>query len=231
MGDNKIPIEERYRYIGFDVFPKKAKPLFESPEEEKKFLEKVRGRTSKFFFLEREHSLIEVPTLTKAERVVILLCSLFILTGFFIFPVGSVYVKGIGNLSVSGLSLLLNLSSLSPILALGGTQILIITALGLAFLILGVLTGGLQLVAVLTSWKTNRGQTVSRFNRLGLFPVLFWVAALIVGMFSIPTPAWDLLGAEQLGKSFHTFRLISMTGVGLWLVFAGLIINSSIVGE
>ena len=230
MGE-KMPVEERFRYIGFEVFPKEAKPLFESPEEEKKFLENVRSSTSKFFFLEREHSLIEVPTLTKAERIAILMSSLLILGGFLALPVGSIYLDGVGELSVSGLSLLLSISSLSPYLALGGTQILALAILGTLFLVSGTILGALQLVTVLNSWKTNRGLTVSRFNRLGIFPVLLWMAALVVGLFSIPTPAWGLLGVEELGKSFDTFRLISISGVGLWVILAGLLINSSIVGD
>ena len=231
MGDNKVPVEDRFRYTGFEVFPKKAKPLFESPEEEKRFLEKVKSRTSKFFFLEREHSLIEVPTLTKAERIAVLLSSLLILAGFLVLPVGSIYLNGAGELSLSGLSFLLSLSGLSPYLALGGTQILALAVLGTLFLVSGTILGALQLATVLTGWKSNRGQAVSRFNRLGIIPVLLWMAALVVGLFSIPTPAWSLLGVEELGKSFDTFCLISISGVGLWVILAGLLINSSIVGD
>ena len=230
MGD-KVPVEERFRYIGFDVFPKQAKPLFESPDEEKKFLEKVRSRTSKFFFLEREHSLIELPTLTTVERALALLCSLLIVLGFLIFPVGNLYLNGVGNLTLSGLGLLLNLGHLSPYLALGGQRLVVVLALCLIFLVLGTALGGVQLVTLLTTWKSNRGRTVSRFNRLGLFPVLFWIAALVMALFAISTPAWELLGVEQLGKSFDTFRLLSITSWGLWIIMGGLLINSSIVGD
>jgi len=230
MGE-KTPVEERFRYIGFEVFPKEAKPLFESPEEEKKFLEKIRSRTSKFFFLEREHSLIELPTLTAVERVLALFCSLLTVLGFFIFPVGNLYLNGVGNLTVSGLGLLLKMGELSPYLALGGERVVIILALSLIFLISGVVLGGLQLATLLTSWKSNRGRAVSRLNRLGILPVLFWVAALSLALFSIPTPAWDLLGIEELGKSFDAFRLFSIASWGVWAILGGLLINSSIVGD
>jgi len=230
MGD-KLPVEERYRYIGFEVFPKEAKPLFESPEEEKKFLEKIRSRTSKFFFLEREHSLIELPTLTAVERTLALLCSLLAVLGFFIFPVGNLYLGGVGNLTVSGLGLLLKIGDLSPYLALGGPRVVIVLVLSLIFLLLGAVLGSLQLTALLTTWKSNRGQIVSRLNRLGILPVLFWIAALVVALFGIPTPAWDLLGVEQLGKSFDIFSFLSLASWGTWAVLGGLLINSSIVGD
>src|SRR5574341_2398344 len=230
MGE-KMPVEERFRYIGFDVFPKEAKPLFESAEEEKKFLDKIRSRTSKFFFLEREHSLIEQPTLTAFERTLALLCSLLAVLGFFVFPAGSLYLNGVGNFTLSGVGLLLKTGELSPYLALAEPRVVIVLALSLVFLVFGAVLGGLQLVTLLTTWKSNRGQAVSRLNRLGIFPVLFWVAALIVALFGIPTPAWDLLGIEQLGKSFDAFRLFSITGWGLWAILGGLLINSSIVGD
>jgi len=227
----KTPAEERFRYIGFEVFPKQAKPIFESPEEEKKYLEKVRRRKFKFFFLEREHSLIEVPTLTSLDRTIVTISSLLIVLGFFVFPVGTAYVDGIGNITVSGLQYLLNLGNLSAYLALVSQKAVILAALTGSFLLLAALLGLLQLVSVVASWKTGTGKTVTLLDRLGLVPVLLWTAALAITLLSIPTPAWALLGVDQLGQTFHIARLISLTGWGLWVIFAGLLINSSIVGD
>lgn len=227
----KTPVEERFRYIGFEVFPKEAKPLFESPEEEKKYLEKIRRRKFKIFFLEREHSLIEVPAITAFDKTIVLLSSLLVLLGVFVFPVGSLYVKGIGNLSVTGLQFLLSLGNLSYYLALAPIQLTILAGLAAAFLVLGAILGMLQLVILVVSWKSAQGRRVSLMNRLGLVPVILWMAALVLTLFSVPTPVWGLLGIEQLGETFHIARLVSISGWGLWAVFIGLIINRSIVAE
>ena len=37
-------LEERYRYIGFDVYPAKAERVFKDPAEEKLYLEKIKKR-------------------------------------------------------------------------------------------------------------------------------------------------------------------------------------------
>jgi Na+-transporting methylmalonyl-CoA/oxaloacetate decarboxylase beta subunit len=91
--------------------------------------------------------------------------------------------------------------------------------------------GALQLVSVIASWKSGQGKTVSRFNRLGIFPVILWAAALSLALVSLSTPVLGLLGIQEMGKSFGVVTLLSMTSWGLWIMFAALLINASIVGE
>src|SRR4030067_678406 len=153
MGE-KTPVEDRFRYIGFEVYPKEAKPIFDSPEEERKYVEKIRARASQFFFLEREHSLIEIPALTAFDRSVVLICSFLAILGFFVFPVGKVYVEGVGQLSGTGLGSLLNLGNLTDYLGLVSQQVALIAGLGAGFLVLGLLVAALQLFTLFSTRKS-----------------------------------------------------------------------------
>jgi hypothetical protein len=228
---DQTPAEERYKYIGFDVFPKKSKPIFDSPEDEKKHLEKVHNRKLGLFSLEREHSLIEVPILNAFDKSLVLSLSIAVLLCLFVFPVANAYVKGVGEVSYSGLQLLLNFQKFSYYLAFSAPQVMAATALTLAFIVIGGIVALIQLVTVLTVWKVPNPRRLEKANRLGVFPVLLLLAALIASLFSVPTPVWSLLGVEELGKNYNIITFISLSSWGLWLMLAGLIMNSSVVAK
>lgn len=228
---DQTPAEERYRYIGFDVFPKKSKPIFDSPEDEKKQLEKVRSRKLGLFSLEREHSLIEVPVLSAFDKTLVLSLSIAVLLSILVFPVANVYVKGIGEISYSGLQLLLNFQTFSSYLAFAAPQVTVAIALALAFIVLGGVIALIQLITVLTVWKSQNSRGLERVNRLGILPALLLLAALTTSLFSVPTPVWSLLGVDELGTNFNIITFISLTSWGLWLMLAGLIMNSSVVAK
>lgn len=72
-GDGVKP-EDRYRYIGFGVFPGKPDRFWQSDAEAKQYAEKVRAEIGESI-LHRDFSLLETETMSVADRWIITLSS------------------------------------------------------------------------------------------------------------------------------------------------------------
>lgn len=91
----KVPEEDRFKYIGFEIYPGKPRQFWENEEEKKNYLEDIRRKKSSSSLLEREHSLIKMVLFSKTDKVVLTIASIFMVLGVFL-PWFS--IKGIGLL-------------------------------------------------------------------------------------------------------------------------------------
>lgn len=72
--DDGVKPEDRYRYIGFQVFPEKTETFWKSDAEAQQFATKVRAGVGESV-LHREFSLLETATMGKADKWVLTLSS------------------------------------------------------------------------------------------------------------------------------------------------------------
>ncbi|MGD8921729.1 MAG: hypothetical protein PVH24_00645 [Candidatus Zixiibacteriota bacterium] len=82
--EKRIDERQRFRYIGFEVFPGKPKDLFRSDAEKAKYIEDIQQKRSEGQLL-RDHSTLTEERVTTGERVVLAVVSLIILATLF-FP-------------------------------------------------------------------------------------------------------------------------------------------------
>jgi len=85
----KINEKERWKYIGFDVFPKEPKDLFQSEEEKKKLVEQVRARLAHHEHLRSDCTLLE-ERVTAFDRIFLTIASVVMVLALFL-PWYSVY--------------------------------------------------------------------------------------------------------------------------------------------
>ena len=74
--EEKVTEETRYKYIGFDVYPKKPKKFWKSEEEKTKLLDEVKKKVSRTAVEERDHSLVRATVFTRVDRLVLTVASL-----------------------------------------------------------------------------------------------------------------------------------------------------------
>jgi len=79
----RIPDSQRFKYIGFEVFPGKPKDLFKSDAEKSKFVDAVIAKRAKGEVIREECILLEERVTTR-DRVVLAIASLVILVTLFI---------------------------------------------------------------------------------------------------------------------------------------------------
>ncbi len=223
--------EERFRYIGFDVYPSKSSSVFKDTAEEQKYLDKIRKRGTSWSALDRDFSLVNVPAFSSADRLILTVFSFLLVLSFFL-PWFS-FKWGEQTYSFSALTALLNVGKISDFVALGGPGAIALTILSAVFVISSFASGILNLLALFSKTKEPEAywKKLGRLTRLGYLPILIWVAVLIISLVGFRTPLWDLLGVSQLGEKFGIVNMISLTGAGLWLAFAALVVNSSVIRE
>jgi hypothetical protein len=81
--DQKISEAQRFRYIGFEVFPGKPKDLFKSEQEKSKLVETVVAKRSKGDIIRQECTLLEERVSTR-DRFVLAFAGLLILATLFV---------------------------------------------------------------------------------------------------------------------------------------------------
>ncbi|EQB63775.1 MAG: hypothetical protein RBG1_1C00001G1354 [candidate division Zixibacteria bacterium RBG-1] len=224
-------LEERYRYIGFDVYPAKAERVFKDPAEEKLYLEKIKKKEKSLPGFERDFSLVYVPAFTRADKIILTVFS-FLLTASFFLPWFSFTQMGT-KFSFSALTALLNLGKISDFIPLGGIPAIVIVILTAVFMISSFVLGVVNLLTIFSKAKDPERYWIrlKKFIKLGYFPILIWSMVLVISIVSFRTPVWDLLGIAQLGGKFTVFNLIQLSHLGLWMAFASLLVNSSIARE
>jgi hypothetical protein len=81
--DQKVSESQRFRYIGFEVFPGKPKDLFKSEQEKSKLVETVVAKRSKGDIIREECTLLEERVSTR-DRFVLAFAGLLILAALFV---------------------------------------------------------------------------------------------------------------------------------------------------
>src|SRR5262245_41970544 len=109
--------EERFRYIGFNVFPSKVPEFWKDEAERKAHLDKVQEAHGKFVPLSRSNSLVAARAISGTERWMLTVTSALMAISPFL-PWFR-FTRGSEKLYYSGISLLLNMGPIREYLALG----------------------------------------------------------------------------------------------------------------
>ena len=88
-GGSRIGDKERYRYIGFEVFPGTPKDLFKNDAEKEKYVDALKARRQSEDTLREDCKLLE-ERVSRGERIVLAVASIVILLALFL-PWYSVY--------------------------------------------------------------------------------------------------------------------------------------------
>lgn len=225
--EEKISEDLRYKYIGFDIFPKVAKDFWKSEEEKRRYLEKVKKEKSQAALSDRDHSLVKVSVFSKTDRIVVSIASFLLAISLFI-PWFSLRGENMHSTYI-GLGFIFKLGTLFGYAPLGG----FLLGLFLVLLLLTILSsfgaGVLNLVSIYR--KHNEQETylsnLKKTLKLNLIPLCLWMILIIIAIIGIPTPfAGVLSGVEALGDDFNVINFLALSSYGMWFCLPCLIINS-----
>jgi len=224
--EDKIPEDLRYRYIGFDIFPKKAKDFWKDEEERGKYLKKVEEGKSQATLLERDHSLMGASVFSKTDKIVLSIASFLLFISLFI-PWFSLRGENF-HYTYSGLSFIFKLGLLFDYAPVGGFLLSLFLVLLLLTILSSFGVGVLNLVSIykkhneLERYLANLKKTL----KLNLIPLSLWVILIIIAIIGIPTPfAGALSGVKGLGDGFNLLNFFALSSYGMWLSLPCLIIN------
>ena len=215
--EEKISEDLRYKYIGFDIFPKKGKDFWKNEEEKREHLKKVKEEKSQATLLDRDHSLIKVAVFSKVDKIVLTVASSLLAISLFM-----------PWFSFQGKSYL----GLSFVFTLGGPLGGVLPALFLILLSLTILSsfavGVLTLLSLFKKYGELEGYLadLKKKLKLNLIPLILWVLVLLVSIIGMSTPSGGALGAKGWGESFNVLTLFAISSYGMWFSLSCLIINS-----
>lgn len=223
--EDKIPEDLRYKYIGFDIFPKRAKDFWKDEEEKRKHLEKVKEEGSQATLLDRDHSLVRVSVFSKTDKIVLSIASFLLAISLFI-PWFSLQGENLHS-TYTGLGFIFKLGMLFGYAPLGGFLLSLFLVLLLLTILSSFGVGVLNLVSIykkhndLESYLTKLKKTL----KLNLIPLSLWVILIIIAIIGMPTPFAGALGVKGLGDGFNVINLFALSSYGIWLCLPCLIIN------
>jgi len=227
----KTTEETRYRYIGFDVYPKKSKKFWKGEQEKKNYLEEVKKRGFGSALAESGHSLIRAVVFTKVDRLVLTVTSLLLTISFFL-PWFSIRGEFFSS-QVLGFGFFLKMGTLFGYAPLSGSLFsvfIIIVGLTIASsFIAGLLT-------LLALYKKHTNPEVHLTNlkkklKLNFIPLALWGALIVTSSMGFSTPFADALRIDALGDSFTVVNFFMLSSVGIWLSLPGVIINCIKIGD
>jgi hypothetical protein len=213
----------RYKYIGFDVYPLKAKRFWKNTEEEKKYLEEVRSRKEHG---ERDHSVVYVSVFTPVERTILTLTSVLMILSLFL-PWFK-FSRGETVMSYNALQYLFKFGSLMIYSGLGGALMGILAVLFLLIIIVSFLLGIFNLLSLYgkDSLEERYLFKVKKTLRFNSIPFILWIVAIVLSIIGISTPLASALGTRQLKEVFNMVTLVSISGIGLWISLGCWVLNS-----
>ena len=223
--EKSVSEETRYRFIGFDVYPRKPKKFWKSEEEKRKLLEEVRRRGARTAVEERDHSLVRTSVFSKVDRMVLTVTSLLMTVSFFL-PWFSVRGEHF-SFKVLGVGFFLKLGVLFGYAPLSG-------ALFSVFVILVGLTiissFGAGLVSLLAIHKKQSDVeryliNLKRWLKLNLIPLVLWVVVMLISTVGMSTPFADALGVNGLGDGFTVVNFFLLSSYGIWLSLPSVLVN------
>ena len=221
MGKKEPDPDAIFRYLGFEVHPGKIKDFWDSEDEKKKYLQKVKEHGAGSSLLDRETSIRNVNLMTTVDKVFSLIGGAILIIAFFL-PVYSIDPEG-KAISGSAISYFINLPFLGSYASAGGVVMILAMVVFALYLISCPITGVLNILGV---FNKNRGdrylQTVKSYGRFTYVSIFLFIFLLIILIIGAPQP-FGTLGIKSLGDQFGFAAIFTLTGYGFWLNIVGLL--------
>ncbi len=209
------PEELRYNYLGFEVQPGKLKEFWDSDDEKKRYVKKIRARLGTGHTIERDFSMINAKLINKADRIIISIASALMVFSL-ILPYYNFDAFG-STVIGSPISFILNLGYISNFVAWGSLIMKLTLILSVFMIVFSPFVGVVNLVALNTGQKKQdyfvRLKKVGKLNVLAIILYLLLFVLVISGQ----SNPFGSLGIEALGDNFTLLSFISMSSFSLWL--------------
>jgi hypothetical protein len=221
MGKKDPDSDAIYRYLGFEVHPGRIKEFWESEDEKKKYLQRVKQQKAGSSLLDRDTSIRNANLMTNVDKVFSLLGGLVLIIAFFL-PVYSIDPGGKG-ISGSAISYFINLPFIGSYASAGGTMMILTMVVFALYLLACPAAGVLNILGI---FNKNRGdrylEAVKRYSRFTYVPIFLFILLMMILIIGAPQP-FGSLGLKGLGDQFGFAAIFTLTGYGFWLFIVGLL--------
>jgi hypothetical protein len=225
QAEERVSEETRFKYIGFDVYPKKPKRFWKSEEERRKQREETKKKRVGSALEERDHSLVRAAVFSKVDRMVLTVASFLMTIGLFL-PWFALRGENF-NSQIIGLGFFLKLGTLFDYAPLSGPLFSVFVVLVGLTILFSFVAGLISLLSMHKKYSDAESYLTNLKKRLklNLIPLVLWAAVIVVSSIGLPTPFADALKIGGFGDSFTVINFFALSSYGIWLSLPSVIIN------
>lgn len=219
---NLDPVDERYRFIGFEVYPTKTGPFWKSEDERKSYVASIKQQIGSIY----RNSVVYSSVITRVDRLFIIIASVVMIVAPFLpwMRAHTLY----GPVSFGGITGLLNLGGFwFYVDKMGGWVILLTVYLLAAMAVLSVVLGVFVLITIFgkASSEEAYAKKLKKVLRLNAIGFLLFLAIVLLGLIGQRIPFGQHLGIEELGPRYTIVTFVQLAHIGMWLSVFAFIIN------
>lgn len=212
--------DDRYRYIGFGVYPKRTPKFWKSDAEERHFLERVRAAAGSLI-TDRDFSFLHAEVMTMVDRVVLTLSAL-VMIGTILMPWVQYRTMAGTDFSLSwGAALGTLFGGFSTAFA-GGVAVGLSALCAVAMMIIGPILGIWILAVLWTKAKTPEAFLLRLRQplKLGYLFLYLGAAIAILSFVGGRIPGFETWGLIDPGEKYGFGTLLTLASFGPYVLVA-----------
>ncbi|MGB5107569.1 MAG: hypothetical protein WBP29_00905 [Candidatus Zixiibacteriota bacterium] len=216
------PADDRYRYIGFEVFGSKTDPFWRNEDERKSYVAGLRQQIGSIY----RNSVVYSNVVSKTDRIFIIIASAMMIIAPFLTWMKATTLYG--KVGFMGLLGVFNMSGFwFYVQKTGGwvipATVYLLAALAFVSLILGVMV-------LLTLFRKAPSEDVylqklKSVLRLNAIPFAVFLMIILLSVIGQRIPFGQYLGVQEVDSRYSIVTFIQLSSVGLWLSVFGFILN------
>lgn len=220
--EKQVNPNERYRYIGFEVFSDKPQSFWKNDEERKSFIQQFKAELGSIY----RNSVVYASVISRVDRIFITVASVMMILAPFLpwFRVKTLY----GSESFLGITGLFSMGGFWFYVSKMGGMVVPLSIYLLA--LLSFLSLALGVWTLLTVYGKAPSEEIylaklKKILRLNMIPLAVFLVIILLGLVGQRIPFGPYLGIQDLGGHYSIVTLIQFSSVGLWMSFFGFMLN------
>lgn len=216
------PGEERYRYIGFEVFGSKTDPFWRNEDERKSYVEGMKQQIGSIY----RNSVVYSSVVTKTDRIFIIVASVMMIIAPFLtwMKAHTLY----GPASFGGITGIFGMGGFwFYVEKVGGWVIPVTVYLTFAMALMSLVIGVMVMLALFRKAPSEDVyvQKLKGVLRLNAIPFIVFLLIIVISLFGQRIPFGQYLGIEEIDSRYSVVTLVQLSSIGFWMSVFGFILN------
>lgn len=216
------PTDDRYRYIGFEVFGSKTDPFWRSEDERKGYIAGLKEQIGSVY----RNSVVYSQIISQTDRVFIIIASAMMIVAPFLTWMKATTLYG--PVSFTGITGIFSMGGFWFYVQKVGGWVIPVTVYLLAILAAISLILGILVLATLFSKAPSEEiyvQKLKRILRLNAIPFGLFLLVVVISLIGQRIPFGQYLGVHEIDSHYTVVTLVQLTSIGFWLAVFGFILN------
>lgn len=216
------PADDRYRYIGFEVFGSKTDPFWRNEDERKGYIAGLKQQIGSVY----RNSVVYSTVISQTDRIFIIIASAMMIIAPFLTWMKATTLYG--PASFNGILGLFDMGGFwFYVQKMDGwvipTSIYLMAAMSVISLLLGIFV-------LLTLFRKAPSedayiQKLKSVLRLNAIPFGMFLLVVLLSLIGQRIPFGQYLGIEEIGARYSVVTLVQLSSAGFWLSVFGFILN------